>query len=245
MSRWLLTDLLLPPSGLVLVAFAAALFLPRRWGRVVAGAALAALLLLGLPLTSGILMASLDPGPMAPPALPAQAIVILSGDVMRLADPDVLDPGPLTLDRLRAGAALQRRTGLPILVSGGRMPPARMPLAEMMANSLAEDFRLRVRWQEGRSRNTWENAAMTAALLRDAGVERVLLVTHAWHMRRSLLAFRHSGLEVTAAPVRPVLWPEVTLSELIPRASAWQATNHALHEWIGLAYYWIYQESTP
>ena len=236
MFRVVLTDLLLPPSGLVLVGLIAALLLPR-WGRALAAAVLAVLLLLGLPLTSDALLASLDPGESTTPAMPAEAIVILSGDVARLPDQDVLDPGRLTLDRLRAGAALQRRTGLPVLVSGGRMPFSTMPLAEMMARSLVEDFRVPVRWEEARSRDTWENASLTAPILREAGIQRIYLVTHAWHMRRSLLAFRRFGIEATPAPVRPNLWPDWTLSDFIPRASAWQGSYDALHEWIGLAYY--------
>lgn len=216
------------------------LFLPRRWGRAVAGAVLALLLVLGMPLTAGLMLASLDPGPDAPMG-PPQAIVILSGDVRRLPDPDVLDPGPLTLERLRAGAQAHRRTGLPILVSGGLMPPGRMPLAEAMAISLAEDFRVPVRWREEASRNTWENAQMSAALLREAGVERILLVTHAWHMRRSLLVFRHFGMEVTAAPVRPLRRPRGGLGDFIPQPSGWQESNHALHEWIGIAFYSLRQ----
>jgi uncharacterized SAM-binding protein YcdF (DUF218 family) len=227
----------LPPGGLVLLGLACLLFLPPRWGRLMAGGVLAALLVLGMPLTAGILLASLDPGPDAPPTGPPQAIVILSGDAMRLPDPNLLDPGPFTLERLRAGAALHRRTGLPILVSGGRMPPARMPLAEMMAISLAEDFQAPVRWREEASRSTWENAQMSAALLREAGVERVLLVTHAWHMRRSLGVFRHFGLEATAAPVRPLAWPRGRLGDFIPQPSGWQGSHHALHEWIGIAFY--------
>ena len=47
-------------------------------------------------------------------------------------------PGFLTLDRLRAGAALHRRTGLPILVTGGSLQPDRPAIATVMADSLRD-----------------------------------------------------------------------------------------------------------
>jgi uncharacterized SAM-binding protein YcdF (DUF218 family) len=56
-------------------------------------------------------------------------------------------------------------------------------------------------------------------------------------MRRAMLAFRHFGLDPVPAPVRLSGSPEWSwyLSEV--RASAWQATYFALHEWVGWLYY--------
>jgi uncharacterized SAM-binding protein YcdF (DUF218 family) len=142
----------------------------------------------------------------------------------------------LSLDRLRAGAALHRRTGLPILVSGGPTL-GEETLAEMMALSLEQDFHVDVRWKEDRSLDTWHNAEYSAAILHQAGISRVYLVTHFWHMRRALLAFRHFGIDAEPAPVRPPGTPELTATALIPQTSAWQASYYAVHEWIGLAYY--------
>lgn len=212
-------------------------------------AALALLLVLGLPITADLLLGTLDPGEPALPSAPPQAIVILSGDATRLPaqagldqghlDQGGLDPGPLTLERMRAGAALHRRTGLPILVTGGLLPFSNVDLAGIMTRSLEEDFRVPVRWQETRSVDTWENGSLSAPILKSAGVERIYLVTNAWHMRRALLAFRQTGLEVTPASVRPMLGPDWSPTSFLPRASAWERSYYALHEWIGLAYYMV------
>ncbi|MDP9095351.1 MAG: YdcF family protein [Pseudomonadota bacterium] len=154
-----------------------------------------------------------------------------------MQDPNALEPGPLTLDRTRASAALARRTGLPILVSGGELPDLHMTLAAMMAQSLHEDFGLDAKWQEDRSRDTWENAEFTTTILRQAGVRRIYLVTHDWHMRRSLLAFQHFGLDPVPVSVRPPFAPPLSWRRFVITPVAWFNSYIAIHEWVGLAYY--------
>jgi uncharacterized SAM-binding protein YcdF (DUF218 family) len=146
-------------------------------------------------------------------------------------------PGPLTLERLRVGAALARSSGLPLAVTGGEASGGGEAIGTVMAESLVHDFGLSPRWVETHSVDTWENARDSAALLTPAGIHQVLVVTHAWHMRRSLLAFRHSGLVAQPAP----LWIDGQLGfffgALVPHVSAWQRSYYALHEWIGIAWY--------
>ena len=230
----LAVDLLIQPAALALFALAA-LLVPRRAGRIVAILLLTLLTILAVPAVSQAMLAALDVrDSVAGP--PPDAIVILSADVERTTTPGKLEPGLLTLDRERAGAALYRKTGLPILVSGGLVngPP---PVGQLMLHSLTEDFGVPVRWAELRSTTTWENARLSAPILRDAGVRRVYLVTHGWHMRRSLLAFRRAGIDAIAAPVRDDPWPRMQLQDLIPRVSSWSRAYLAIHEWVGnLAY---------
>ena len=189
----------LPPTSLAWIVLVALLAgggagtgMRRVAGRWVAMLALLGLVVLGLPAVSLPMLAALDvPEAEVPvgggPGPPA-AIVILSADVQRTGTPGLAAIGPMTLERERAGAALARRTGLPVLVTGGivSMPPA---VAGLMATSMASDFGVAVRWAESRSGTTWENAEFSVPILRRAGIQRVFLVTHAWHMRRSLLAF--------------------------------------------------------
>ena len=109
----------------------------------------------------------------------------------------------------------------------------------LMAESMAGDFGVPVRWTEATSPTTWENAEYSATMLAAAGIRRVYVVTHAWHMPRSLLAFRRFGMEAASAPVRSDPRPTLRLSEFLPRTSAWVNSFYALHEWVGLAYYSI------
>lgn len=229
--------LVLPPASLALAALLALLLLRGRAGRGLALLALAALVLLSLPVVSMALLASLAVPPDAQAGPPPQAIVVLGGDVDRLADPPGANLGSISLERVRAGAALHRSTGLPVLVSGGVVDDLPLTVGALMAESMTTDFGVPVRWTEAASPTTWENAEYSASMLSAAGVSRVLLVTHAWHMRRSLLAFRRVGIDAVPAPVRPDPWPNVRASEFLPRTSAWVNSFFAMHEWVGLAYY--------
>ena len=231
------TTLAVPPASLALAALLALLLLRGRAGRALALLALVALVLLSLPVVSLALLASLDLPPAAPADPPPQAIVVLGADVDRLPDPPGAALGGLSLERVRAGAALHRQTGLPVLVTGGIVDDLPLTVGALMAESMATDFNVPVRWTEAASPTTWENAEYSAPMLSAAGVSRVYLVTHAWHMRRSLLAFARAGLQAVPAPVRPDPWPRFWPREFLPRTSAWVSSFYALHEWIGLAYY--------
>jgi len=235
------TLLLVPPLNLVALACIGAALHRRLAGRVLLWLGLGGLILLALPLVAGTLLSGLESGfSLVPPdSDPPEAIVILSADEadIRPEAGESATVGHLTLERERAGAALARRTGLPILVTGGVIHPGAPSLAAMMSESLQQDFGLLPSWTETRSTTTWENAQDTAAILREAHIHSVYLVTHAWHMRRALIAFRAAGLQATAAPVAFDNPPSLAWQSLVPRVSAWGESYYALHEWIGCAWY--------
>jgi uncharacterized SAM-binding protein YcdF (DUF218 family) len=234
--------LALPPTGFLVLMVAGLVFRGEwyRFGRRLTWASLIALILFGMPIVSSNLLLTLETGlPTTPPeGHPPQAIVVLSAEITR-AHQETLGfrPGLLTLDRLRTAAALQRRTGLLILVSGGLGQPGTPAFAAVMAQSLKDDFQTPARWVEEKSTDTWENATYSADILRAQGITSIYLVTHSWHMRRAVLAFQDAGLIVTAAPTSldEPLAPD--LGDFLPRASGWQTGYYAIHEWIGYAWY--------
>ncbi len=234
------TLLLVPPVNLAVLALGL-LLLPPRWrraGRRLSLLCLLALLALALPIVPNLLLTALEAG-LAPTGTAApQAIVILGGD--DAADgprPAQTTVGALTLQRLRGGAAVARRENMPILVTGGVVGAGATPVATLMAQSLAEDFAMPPRWVEPLAATTWDNAVRSAALLRPDGIGTVLLVTHAWHMRRALIAFRAAGLVAIPVPLLPEHAPRLTLAAILPRAGAWQRSYFALHEWLGCLWY--------
>jgi len=95
-----------------------------------------------------------------------------------------------------------------------------------------------VKWLETRSRDTIENARFSKELLNAAGVRRIYLVTHAWHMRRAVQLFEKAGLTVVPAPTVFTILSryEYRLPGYLPSAHAFQLSSIALHERWG--YWW-------
>jgi uncharacterized SAM-binding protein YcdF (DUF218 family) len=242
MIRTTLSALMLPPTGLLVLLAIGLLLLGRRqrFGRPLAWASLTALVLLGMPAVSQSMLGSLESGfpTTYTPEHAPQAIIVLGGEITRTSEePLGVRPGPLTFDRLHTAVALQRRTGLPILVTGGITQAHAATVGVVMQKSLRDDFQSPARWVETQSSDTWENARFSADILRGEGVASVYVVTHPWHMRRALLAFQGTGLTVTAAPTPSDDWSGPEFGDFLPRASGWQTGYYALHEWIGYAWY--------
>lgn len=89
---------------------------------------------------------------------------------------------------------------------------------------------------ESASRNTYENAVLTAQMPGIDITKPWLLLTSAWHMPRSMATFQKAGWNVTAYPVdfrtgEPTPWTEYSLAR---GAQRWQL---ALHELLGLLMY--------
>lgn len=244
---WLITHLLaaflLPPLNiLVLGGIGLWLMRQRRRQRLGRGLVLAAgLLLWGLstPYLADRLLDGLKPPYQTLRPDQAEAIVILGGDSHRANLEYGGDTvGWLTLERLRYGAHLARRTALPVLVTGGD-PAGGVPVARLMRAVLETEFGVPVRWVEDRSHNTRENARYTARILKAAGVGRVFLVSHAWHLKRALPEFERAGLVVVPAGIGYAGPQPVNVLDFVPSARALLDSHYALHEGIGLAWYRI------
>jgi uncharacterized SAM-binding protein YcdF (DUF218 family) len=165
------------------------------------------------------------------------AIIILGAEVTHgLGGPSA---GPLTLERLRAGAALHRATGLPLLVTGGVLAPGDPPIAVLMARSLAVDFSAPVRWIEPRAADTHENARFSTAMLAAEGIHAAHLVSQSWHLPRALEAFAREGFAALPAPVRRSLPPGLGAGQWLPRADNLAESWFALREWAGRIVYAI------
>jgi uncharacterized SAM-binding protein YcdF (DUF218 family) len=237
----LLSTLLLLPTNLILLCIAG-LLLRRTYPRVGMAVSLASLLLLAVfSSKAGALLLVTPLEQRAPPmaagaADGAQAIVILGGG--RLGNAPEYDgddtPNYWTLARLRYGAKIQRQTGLPILVSGGKPDGSTVTEAAVMANSLRDDFATPVRWLEGASDDTRQNAKFSAEMLRLANVKEIILVTDAVHMQRARLLFAQTGLRVVAAPTVFFSRERLTLLSFLPSGEGMRRSGYALHEWLGL-----------
>jgi len=236
---YFLASFLLPP---VLLLITTAIGTGMLWRRRAGAQALIVVSLLGLfalslPIVAFSLFTPLEVEPLdLARAKDAQAIVILAGGRARGAlewGGDTVNA--FTLARLRYGAYLARQTGLPVLLTGGLGNAEREPEAVLMQRALQRDFGITPRWIETASRTTAENARFSADMMRAAGVSRVLLVTHSFHVPRAQAQFERAGLKVIPAPtgfqgLRTFEW-----LQLVPTADAWRLSHIALREWLALA----------
>lgn len=234
--RALLKTLLLPPAGPLLLGVAGLLFWSRRprVGFALCAVSIASLWLLSTPIVSDALARAtegypaLDPAHLTLTQARAQAIVILGGGVRRGA-PEAGSDAPSTHADLRLieGAKIARATQLPILISGS----ARETSA--MRRFIENDLQVPVRWVEGASTDTHENAVFSARLLKQQGIDRIILVTSSAHMVRAAAEFAAAGLEVTAAPAEMWTRDEFGALAFVPSVLALYRSHMAIYEWAG------------
>jgi uncharacterized SAM-binding protein YcdF (DUF218 family) len=196
------------------------------------------------PLGSLLLRPLEDRFPPPPADLPAPTGIIVLGGAL---DED------MTLARKQpAFNALAGRltTGVALAL---RFPKARLIFTggtvDLAQNAPSEAIGVRELWLslgipedrmtfEGKSRNTWENAIFTRALVHPKPDQTWLLVTSAWHMPRAMGIFRQASFNVTAYPVdyhtfgdrRDFLLARDGLDQIM-------MLEYAVHEWIGLVAY--------
>jgi uncharacterized SAM-binding protein YcdF (DUF218 family) len=272
MGLWTrIAELLITPPGVVvlmlLLTFIA--YLRRAWlGAGMLVLSTATLVALSLPLTAHWLingLQNLKPPELVPMAEkgpqaslyvlkdslkdPPTAIVVLGhGRNSDAPEYDFQDTvSAYGLERLRYAAFLQRKTGLPILVSGGAPDGEATAEADFMQKVLVEEFRVPVKWVERESRTTQENARYSQTLLSDAKVHHVYLVTHSWHMRRAARVFESAGIKVTSAPTGFHTLERNThaFHSYLPSASGMQLTALALHERLGFIWYNFKDNDAP
>ncbi|PWQ98623.1 YdcF family protein [Leucothrix pacifica] len=238
--------LLYPPGNLLLFLLLGLLFYKYRKIRItLAFVAVTQLLLFSLPVVSNALMASLEnqypPQKTLWKQQTAQAIVVLGGG----RNDRAIEYGGITvssaeMDRLRYAALLHRKTGAPILLTGGDPIESGISEAQLMQQVLKDELGVSARWIEGNSHTTWENAVYSDKMLQADGIETAWLVTHAWHMPRSMQVFEGRSVKYLAAShsYGAGSWDKLWF-KWMPQASALGTSNVALHEWLGYLWYKI------
>jgi len=176
------------------------------------------------------------------PAEPAgDVIVLLGGGVYGAAD-DLTGtgfPSEETLPRIVTAARLQKRLDVPVVVSGGKVfghSATEAPVAGRVLADLGVPPGKIV--LEGRSRDTSENARYTKEVLDAMRARRPLLVTSAFHMRRSVMAFRKAGIAVTPVPSGFRTWAGrlTDWTDYMPSSAALLHSTIALREYLALAW---------
>jgi uncharacterized SAM-binding protein YcdF (DUF218 family) len=166
---------------------------------------------------------------ISPDRTPAPAIVLLTAWV----SPDgVLNEQAMR--RTHAAARLYREGLAPrVIISGGDPAAGSEPQAADFMAEFATELGIprSAILLEKKSENTHSSAVFVSAICRDLGIQRVLLVTDAVHMRRAMAAFRAQHLSVSPVSADP--WSLGWESPMI-RLHKFMA---AVHEYGGLLYY--------
>jgi uncharacterized SAM-binding protein YcdF (DUF218 family) len=192
-------------------------------------------------------------------AAAADAIVVLgAGTVSRSPEEgEGPAPGVETLKRLSFAYRIHRISGLPLITSGGpplaapkaspkgqppaaTIPPVTTAGAAMKGYLIALGADPRAVKTEETSRNTYENAAHIAETYNPA---KVILVTSAYHMPRSVWVFQQVGLQVHPAPTDYKADADgYNLWSFFPRMDSLDNSYKALHEYMGILYYLLIYE---
>jgi uncharacterized SAM-binding protein YcdF (DUF218 family) len=237
---------LMPPLNLLVVSGIGFLLLKSRprFARALLIASWLLLYVFSMPFIVGAVRRGAETTPALEPTAPlppADAIVILAGGIYVNAPEyggDTVDG--YVLERLRYAVHLYRRTGKPILVTGGSTHRDTTPESQVMKESLEQDFQVPVRWIEAQSRTTQENASFSAALLRNQGVHTIYLVTHALHMPRARQAFEQEGFQVVPAPTMfATSRKRQRIQSFLPHSGSLNSTATLFHEGVGRLWYFF------
>jgi uncharacterized SAM-binding protein YcdF (DUF218 family) len=184
----------------------------------------------------------------------ADAIVVLGGGIKSTEPPrpwiDLADEG----DRTIYGVKLYRDRKAPKLIfSGGRIEwrggGSKSEAAEMAELAGAMGVPNEDMLRDDTSLNTRENAVNVKAIMDRERISRILLVTSAMHMPRSLAIFQKLGIQAIAAPT-DFLFSDRDAAErqssiqaialnLLPDADNLRVTTRAIKEYVGMLAYWL------
>lgn len=199
---------------------------------------------LSLPITSRLLYAGLAAEPSAGVPAGTEVVVLLSGSGGRYrVGPDMVDVLEVdTTLRVLETARLYATLGSPLVVVSGAGPRGEQGsevqgmLHALVAAGVPEDRII----LESQSRDTHGSAAAMRDFLRARGLTRVVIVTSAQHVPRALRAYRKAGLEVLASPsVSGRARSRSGWRAFLPDAESLHFSELCLHEYAGLAYYWV------
>jgi uncharacterized SAM-binding protein YcdF (DUF218 family) len=241
----ILLSLMLPPASLILLM--AAGFLTIKFKRVLGGLLIVSgfllLYLLSINPVSDFLLKPLERStpPVHEKRGQADAIVVLGGGVRDLSWLE-LEPQPsaTSIERLVAGVRLYKELHIPLVIIGGNGNPFQQEIKEAEAMgriAVALGVPVKDIIVENAPRNTLESARAAKKLIKG---NRIILVTSAYHMKRSSAMFRKQGFDVAQASAGYRTEQQgLSLYSCIPRAGSLHDSSAALAEFLGLFWYTI------
>ncbi|MBX3618795.1 MAG: YdcF family protein [Rhizobacter sp.] len=168
------------------------------------------------------------------------AIVVLGGGAEALApEYGVSNLAAPSIERLRYGLWLSRETGAPVAFSGGLGwgQPEGQPEAQTASRIASQEFGHPLKWLEDRSHDTRESALRTVPILKQAGITRIVLVTHGWHMPRAQKMYDAAAadsVKIEAAPMGLARRVGTPALDWLPTPAGYTQVTRCLHELLAL-----------
>lgn len=241
----IVTPLLLPPGiFVVLLIISGIYFLFKRQWKACLISLLTGISMLALSMTpvSDAMLRGLEYS-YTIPKNPVGDVIILPGGGVYDKVPDLSGKGSPSEDmsgRLITAVRLQKKLGVPIIVSGGAVYKERAAEAPIVRRFLID---LGVPSDkvilEDKSRDTIENARFTQAICKKAGYKKPILITSAYHMKRAVISFENAGMDVLPFPANYKTWEnrKYILEDYLP--GGLENAHTAIREYLGLLFYRI------
>lgn len=232
----LITFFILPPGLFIVTFFLIALFRKRQ--RVILALSLScgvAVYFLSIEPVKDALLSPLEEKYKKPANIQGDVIVVLGGGSY--------NTGVLTddsLKRLLTGFVLQKRLNTPIILSGGSAI-TNLPESEVMKTVLIELGVDKSKiYTDTNSRDTLGNAVFTKKICQANGFKKVILVTSAYHMPRSVLTFKQAGIDVIPYPTDFKMDKKYNIYSFFPKMNVLQDSTKAIREYIGFLSYYVH-----
>jgi len=239
----LVTTFVLPPGFFILCLIALIIFVPRKFKYFLGTLTLLLYLLSTQPVSDLLLKPLEDAYPPLSEDVDTewpQAIVVLGGGIVQGSPEAPEGQDILSADAMKRAVyafTLRDIFPVPFIFSGGKVFEYDQEPESVAAGNLFEALGLEPERfiSEPNSRNTWENARETAKL----GIEKAIMVTSAYHIKRSVYCFENNGISVIPAPTdyKCARGHKYDLLSFLPSNGSLNNSSLALHEYIGLLYY--------
>jgi len=251
-----ISQLLLPPGGLILLAVAGLIGWKARMGKFLVVLSLLSLWLLSIEPVRDALLSPLEnrypvflsesigsKSIVSKQVHRESAVIVLLGGGINAKAPEYGGRDVLSryaMMRTVYAADLAERTSLDIYTTGGSVlsetsEPEGLLMQRMLIRLGVVSDRIHI---ETKANNTWENAANLQQVMQAQGSKTIVLVTTAWHMPRSVWSFEQHGFTVIPAPCDYVVEREpYDIRSWLPRWNVMADSADGLHEYLGLLWY--------
>jgi len=225
----LIASIILPPGFLVIILVFVSLFEKRRIIRFIGFSSASFIYLISIEPFKDLLFYYLEKNYSIPKELNGDAIVILGGGNFSLTS---LTED--TLNRVLTGYIVYKKTKLPIIVSGGSFE-GKISDANAMAYVLKEmGVEPEKIIEENKSKDTAQNAFYVSQICKTKGFKKLILVTSAYHLKRSKKLFERTGLKILPYPADSKRKNYYNIYSFLPKFSTFATSSKAIREYIAL-----------